>query len=289
MTTTPAEFRLVEPLRVRWAEVDAQGIVFNPHYLMYIDCAIAGYWRALAMPYPATLVELGGDLFLRRAEIDYLAPAAYDEQLAIGLRCDRVGNSSIGFQGAIFRGPVQLSAAQLVYVFAEATSRQPRIVPAPLRSAMLAFEAGEAMVSVRIGDWSDLGQAAAAVRTEVFVEEQGIPAALEWDDADSGCTHALAENRFGAAVGTARLLEQPGGVAKIGRMAVRRGLRGCGIGRLLLEALTAAARERGYAEVLLHAQLTAEAFYRAAGFRRRGEPFEEAGLPHVEMVRALEA
>ena len=56
------DFRFLEPLRVRWAEVDMQKIVFNGHYLMYIDTAVAGYWRALALPYHDTMVALQGDL-----------------------------------------------------------------------------------------------------------------------------------------------------------------------------------------------------------------------------------
>ena len=58
---TRNDFRFFDRLRVRWAEVDAQKIVFNGHYLMYFDTAVAGYWRALAMPYAQTMEHLGGD------------------------------------------------------------------------------------------------------------------------------------------------------------------------------------------------------------------------------------
>ena len=61
-------FRFHEPLRVRWAEIDAQAIVFNAHYLMYIDTAIAGYWRALGVPYVEAMQQLGGDLYVRSEE-----------------------------------------------------------------------------------------------------------------------------------------------------------------------------------------------------------------------------
>jgi predicted GNAT family N-acyltransferase len=77
------------------------------------------------------------------------------------------------------------------------------------------------------------------------------------------------------------------GVAKIGRMAVRRPLRGSCVGRVVLEALMKAARSRGEREVILHAQMGAEPFYRRAGFHQRGPVFDEAGIAHVEMVRAL--
>ncbi|MEO8924742.1 MAG: 4-hydroxybenzoyl-CoA thioesterase, partial [Caldimonas sp.] len=67
-----SDFRFFERLRVRWAEIDAQKIVFNGHYLMYFDTAVAGYWRALALPYAESMHALGGDLFVRKAEVDYL-------------------------------------------------------------------------------------------------------------------------------------------------------------------------------------------------------------------------
>ncbi len=88
-------------------------------------------------------------------------------------------------------------------------------------------------------------------------------------------------------VGTGRLLEHAPGVGRIGRMAVHQAARGAGVGRALLDALLAAARERGDREVLLHAQTTALPFYRRAGFVPRGETFVEAGIGHLEMTRAV--
>src|SRR5437763_11396418 len=98
-----SDFRFFERLRVRWAEIDAQQIVFNGDYLMYFDTAIAGYWRALAMPYHETMEALGGDLFVRKATLEYLGSAVYDDVLEIGLRCARIGNSSIAFLAGAFR------------------------------------------------------------------------------------------------------------------------------------------------------------------------------------------
>jgi predicted GNAT family N-acyltransferase len=76
-------------------------------------------------------------------------------------------------------------------------------------------------------------------------------------------------------------------VAKIGRMAVLSSMRGGRVGRAVLDALMQAARERAFHEALLHAQMSAAPFYLRAGFATRGPVFEEAGIPHVEMVRAL--
>jgi len=88
-------------------------------------------------------------------------------------------------------------------------------------------------------------------------------------------------------VATGRLLPAVGGVAKIGRMAVKRVLRGQRLGDQVLSALMGAARQRGDKQILLHAQCSAEKFYLRQGFRRQGDVFMEADMPHIEMVCAL--
>jgi YbgC/YbaW family acyl-CoA thioester hydrolase len=281
------EFRFFDRLRVRWAEVDMQKIVFNGHYLMYFDTAVAGYWRAMAMPYHETMEYLDGDLYVRKATLEYLASARYDDNLEVGIRCSRIGNSSILFGAAVFRGETLLVSGELVYVFANPSTQSSLPVPAQLRALLQDFEAGKPMLDVRLGTWDQLGREAQAIRTAVFVREQQIPAEMEWDAADASCVHAVAYNRFGMALGTGRLLEHAPGVAKIGRMAVQQTLRGAAIGRALLDALIDCARQRGERDVLLHAQMSAAGFYRRAGFTTRGNPFDVAGIAHVEMVRAL--
>jgi len=286
MSTAP-EFRYLDRLRVRWAEVDMQKIVFNGHYLMYFDTAVAGYWRALAMPYAETMELLQGDLFVRKATLEYEGSARYDDLLRVGVRCARIGNSSVVFDAAVLRGDDRLVHGELVYVFADPATQTSKPVPPDLREVLLGFEAGRPMVDVRTGGWDTLGREAQAIRSEVFIAEQKIPAEMEWDAADAVAVHAVAFNRFGMALATGRLLEHVPGTAKIGRMAVRAAMRGSGIGRAVLDALMAAARERGDREVLLHAQLSAAPFYSRAGFVPRGPQFDEAGIAHVEMVRSL--
>jgi YbgC/YbaW family acyl-CoA thioester hydrolase len=281
------DFRFFHRLRVRWAEVDMQKIVFNAHYLMYFDTAMADYWRALALPYEEAMHELGGDLYVKKASVEYHGSARYDDQLDIGLKCGRIGNSSMVFSGAIFRGDTLLISCELIYVFADPATQTSRPVPEKLRQILTGFEAGEAMVAFKTGPWSALGSHAAAVRTAVFVEEQGIPLEMEWDEADKTAVHAVAYNGLGQPIGTGRLLQHAPGIAKIGRMAVNRVLRGSSLGRELLHALVAQAEQRGDTEVLLHAQRSAEGFYARLGFSARGEPFYEVDIPHIEMVRSL--
>ena len=286
---TRQDFRFFHRLRVRWAEVDMQKIVFNAHYLMYVDTAVADYWRALALPYEEAMHLLGGDLYVKKATVEFHASARMDDRLDIGLKCGRIGNSSMGFTAAIFRGDELLITCELIYVFADPASQTSRPVPALLREILTGYEAGEAMVEVRTGGWPELGAEARRLRTRVFIGEQRIPAEMEWDEADATAVHAVAHNRLGQAVATGRLLQQGPGVARIGRMAVHEVLRGSGIGRQVLHALLAVAAARGDREAVLHAQRSAQEFYSGLGFEPRGDAFEEAGIAHIEMARALPA
>ena len=142
MTEAPRQdYRLIHRLRVRWAEVDLQRIVFNPHYLMYFDVAVGDYWRALAMPYAAAMRLLDGDIFLRKTTVEFNASAQMEDRLDVALRCDRIGSSSMTFVGAIFRGHQLLVTGELVYVFADPVAKTSRPVPAPLRALASAHNA----------------------------------------------------------------------------------------------------------------------------------------------------
>ncbi|HCY15498.1 MAG: 4-hydroxybenzoyl-CoA thioesterase [Curvibacter sp. GWA2_64_110] len=284
---TRADFRFIHRLRVRWAEVDMQKIVFNAHYLMYFDTAISDYWRALALPYEASMQRLGGDLYVKKSTLEYHASARYDDLLDIGLTCARIGNSSIQFTGGVFLGEQLLVAGELLYVFADPATQTSKPVPSALRDVLSGFEAGETMVDIRLGAWSELAEGARQVRTEVFLQEQRVPVELEWDEADASAVHAVAYNRLGMPLATGRLLLHAPGVGRIGRMAVSRVLRGAGLGRDILQVLLKAAEQRGDRDVMLHAQRSAEGFYAGEGFVPRGAPFDEAGIPHIEMVKPL--
>ena len=282
-----SDFRFSHPLRVRWAEVDMQKVVFNAHYLMYCDTAITEYWRTLALPYDDAMAQLGGELFVKKASLEYHGSARCDDQLEVALKCSRIGNSSMGFTVAIFRGEELLVTAGIIYVFADAATRRPRPVPDDLRKMIEDYEAGRPVVSLKTGSWLELGEDALDVRIEVFVDEQGIPLALETDIEDASALHAVAYNGIGQVVATGRLLPSQAGRSKIGRMAVKRVLRGAGQGAGVLRVLQAEALRRGDRELVLHAQCSAQGFYESLGFQARGAVFEEAGLAHIEMVLAL--
>lgn len=139
--------------------------------------------------------------------------------------------------------------------------------------------------SIRLCNWSQAHADARRIRELVFVREQGVPPALEMDDQDAHCEHALVYAGDGLAVATGRLL--PDG--HIGRMAVLKEWRGKGVGALVLRALVEQARQRRQLSVRLNAQAYAAGFYRRYGFEVSGPEFIEAGIPHVPMQRDLSA
>ena len=135
-----ADFVCAPRLRVRWAEVDMQKIVFNAHYLTYIDTAIAEYWREIDLPYPHGYVErYGSDIFLRKATVEYLGPARYDDELTVCCRVAKLGRSSMTFHFEIYRAADLLISAELVYVNADASMKA---VPLPddVRARVMKYE-----------------------------------------------------------------------------------------------------------------------------------------------------
>jgi YbgC/YbaW family acyl-CoA thioester hydrolase len=138
-----ADFVCAPTLRVRWAEVDMQKIVFNGHYLTYIDTAIAEYWREIGLPYPQGYVErYANDVYLRKATVEYLGSARYDDLLTVCCRVARLGRSSMSFQFEIYRETedAALVTAELVYVNADPASMQPAPLPEELRERIRRYE-----------------------------------------------------------------------------------------------------------------------------------------------------
>ena len=290
MTTIKrSDFRFLHRLRGRLSDLGQSRSSVNALGWLAFDSAMADYWRALALPYDVSLQALGGELQLKKATVEFHAPVHADELLDVALRCSHIGQTSIHFTAAIFKGEQALLSAERLEVFTDPASQTEQAVPAELRAILDAYEAMEPMVRVELGVWQTLAPQARLIRTEVFLQEQHIPVEMEWDELDASAVHALAHNRLGLAVGTGRLLQHAPGVGRIGRMAVNRLLRGTHIGRALLQALMQAAAERGDHQVLLHAQRSAEGFYARLGFTPQGEPFEEAGIAHIEMVRSVSA
>lgn len=131
---------------------------------------------------------------------------------------------------------------------------------------------------IRAARWADDGEALAAIRRRVFIEEQHVPPALEWDGEDERAQHwlALGDDQ---PLGTVRLLAD----GHIGRMAVLASARRRGLGSKLLQAAIDAAQQQGLREVYLHAQVHALGFYGRHGLVVEGEEFMDAGIAHRVM------
>jgi predicted GNAT family N-acyltransferase len=133
-------------------------------------------------------------------------------------------------------------------------------------------------VQIRLANYRNDAPAIRTVREAVFVLEQGIPAELEWDNADAQAQHVLALVDSNP-IGTGRLLAD----GRIGRMAVLPQWRGHGVGTALLKQLLELARQGGQHKVYVSAQQAVNGFYQRHGFQPQGEPYREAGILHIKM------
>ncbi len=135
------KYLFFHPLRVRWAEVDPQSIVFNGHYLTYFDVAITEYYRNLGVVFPEGITELGCDIFVKKVSIEYHQSARYDDELRIYVRCARLGNSSFRFLWEIRRGEDDLLiTGETISVNTDLHTRRPKPIPEAFRNLIEGFE-----------------------------------------------------------------------------------------------------------------------------------------------------
>lgn len=129
-------------------------------------------------------------------------------------------------------------------------------------------------------------QACFAVRRAVFIDEQNVPEAEEMDDLDAQATHFLA-CIDGDPVGTARIVFD-GSKGKIGRVCVMRKMRGTGLGAAIMRAVLDHLGTVPHIDTaVLGSQTHAIEFYEKLGFRAYGPEFDDAGIPHRMMSRAV--
>ena len=130
-----SDFTFFHPLRVRWAECDAQAIVFNVNYFLYFDVGMTEYLRKLGF-----LGEVFSEFFTVHAEADYKASARFDDELEIGIRCVRLGNTSMTLNAGVFRGDEVLTTGSLTYVHANEKTQEKSPLPEVFRGRILEFE-----------------------------------------------------------------------------------------------------------------------------------------------------
>jgi acyl-CoA thioester hydrolase len=134
------DFSFFHSLRVRWSEVDMQGIVFNGHYLTYFDVAFTEYWRATELPSVLQQAAEGRELFARKATLEYQSSARFDDVLDIGVRCAGFGRSSVRFVLEIHVGDRHLISGELVYVYADTSVRKGVPLPDAWKETISRFE-----------------------------------------------------------------------------------------------------------------------------------------------------
>jgi YbgC/YbaW family acyl-CoA thioester hydrolase len=265
------EFRYLEAMRVRWAEVDLQKIVFNGHYLMYFDTAVAGYWRDMALPYHDAMNLLEGDLYVRKATLEYEGSARYDDALKVGVRTQRVGTRSLLLRAAVFRGARALVHGELVYVFADPRTQTSKPVPQPLRDVLARYEAGDAMTSARIGAWDTVATDVAALRHGLGGGDNEALAANLALCHDGAATHVVIVNRLAQAVAAARLWNTGReGAWQLDGLTVHPALRGAGLIDELLGTARQAAPSEGAASIAAEVPAGLAPSLERAGFARTG-------------------
>lgn len=128
------QFACTHPLRVRWSEVDAQGVVFNAHYLLYFDIVMTEYMRGVGG------LELSAAFFVVHTSLDFRGPARFDDELTLAARVARLGRTSFTMRLAVFRGREALVDGTSVYVHAVGAPPAPVPLPPSFRDRVLARE-----------------------------------------------------------------------------------------------------------------------------------------------------
>ncbi len=156
-------------------------------------------------------------------------------------------------------------------------------------------------LKISVVDWAQSSRTLRQIRTRVFIEEQHVPEALEWDGLDTTALHLLAQihtpkttdehqtnhiARQTEAVGTARIIIT-NDIAHIGRMAVLPHWRGKGIGYKILQRAILECQQRSVKKIILNAQTYVLNFYQKAGFKISSDEFIDAGIMHKEMTLLL--
>ncbi|KYG97622.1 thioesterase family protein [Bradyrhizobium sp. DOA1] len=135
-------FWFFHPFRVRYSEIDGQGVVFNAHYLTYFDTTITECFRALGFDQYADAQASGIDFHVVKSLIEYKAPVRFDWELEVGARVARIGNSSLVFELAIYMkgGADALVTGEIVWVYTDQKTHRPVTIPASMRALIATRE-----------------------------------------------------------------------------------------------------------------------------------------------------
>ena len=140
--TSREKFWFFHPFRVRYSEIDGQGVVFNAHYLTWFDTTITEYFRALGYDQYADAKETGVDFHVVKSVIEYKAPILFDWELEVGARVLRIGTSSLVLELAIFLkdGIDVLATGEIVWVHTSQNTHRPVPIPESIRELIATRE-----------------------------------------------------------------------------------------------------------------------------------------------------
>jgi acyl-CoA thioester hydrolase len=129
-----SDYHFFFPLRVRYAETDAQGIVFYGHYLTYFDTAITEYLRDLPFDYISHVKRTGTDFHVVKAVIEFFAPSHFDDEIEIHVRTGKIGRSSLTFVSEIFpkNEETPLVRGEVVWVNTDQKAKKSALLPEEL-------------------------------------------------------------------------------------------------------------------------------------------------------------
>ncbi len=130
-------------LRVRYGECDAQGVVFNAHYLMYFDVALTELWREAIGAYGAML-ETGTDMVVAEARVRYLAPAGFDEVLEVDVRVSRLGVTGMTTRMVVRRDALTVVEGEMRHVFIDPATKAKKPIPDDIRRGLEPYAESDA-------------------------------------------------------------------------------------------------------------------------------------------------
>ena len=125
----------VWPVRVYWEDTDAGGVVYYANYLKFLERARSEWLRALGFEQDELRDRAGLVFVVRRVEIDYLAPARFNDALEVSVELAAQGRVSIEVAQTIRRGPTGLASAHVKLACVEASSFKPARIPASILEA----------------------------------------------------------------------------------------------------------------------------------------------------------
>ncbi len=139
---TRDQFSFFHPFRIRYSEIDGQGVVFNAHYLTFYDTTITEYFRALGYDQYADAKKTGMDFHVVKSVVEYKAPILFDAEIEVGARVARIGSSSMTFETAIFlKDSADLMATgEVVWVNTDQSTHRPAPITTAIRNLTSARE-----------------------------------------------------------------------------------------------------------------------------------------------------